>query len=1165
MREALRNLSKAAVTGLIKPDDLAVQVGHKAIDQVFAWLPAQKSKRDALIARVAEELEQFADVELKGRDELDAAIGNATVLFETFGLSASEFVDLNLKPAKATEALLARGGHVLANDQAVAGLCRDRIVPRVHELLLEDPQTISDFSPAITQALLSHREAIEKIPDEVGQALRRMLGQHLVVDPSERWQPDLPDIYLLRAEYGVVPFHARRRPEVQRLLDWCEAEALFAVRVMTGAGGTGKTRLMVELCRQARLKGWRAGFLHRETPVTPSWELDGLVGGERPLLLVVDYAETKREVLVPVLRRLIVDRGRSTVRVILVARALSDWWRELQRADPKLQERLDERMVAVEPLAPIALPQEARIEVLEAAAKAFARQLPEKDTQHKEPDASTLDLSAPHFANALFLHIGALAAVVGDPAKAEEALLHFVLSREERHWQDGLASASLTSDLGVDEVAQALALVTLVSGADDKPAARSLLQRAPMIAGFAPPKRDRLIDLLHRLYPGEAFLEPLRPDLVGEHLVDRALDDDPSLLNAAIGEEASEEQIRNALTVLTRLAKQRGEARRWLARAFENEAERLAEPAIQVAIETGDPIGQSLAEALYRHGLNDPQHLQRLIPWETVALREVATAVLEQMLAAIRAVPSPWSEQVTAEAAGVAGTLVKRLSDLGRREDALNAAQKARDLFHTLAADRPDAFAPDLATSLHNLAVTLRDLGRSEDALNAGEGALALRRELAADRPDVFTPYLASSLDNVANMLSDLGRREDALNAAQEARDLFRTLAADRPDAFNPDLAMSLNNLASKLLFLGRGEDALNAAQEAVVLHRQLAADRPDGFTHKLALSLITLATTLSERGRREDALNAAQEARDLFRTLAADRPDAFNPDLAMSLNNLASKLLFLGRREDALNAAQEAVALRRQLAADRPDAFNPDLAMSLNDLAAVLYDLGGREDALNNLATMLSELGRREDALNAAQEAVALHRQLAADRPDAFTPDLAMSLNNLAVMLSLPGRREHALNAAQEAVVLRRQLAAGRPDVFNPDLAASLNNLATTLSKLGRREDALNAAQEAVALRRQLAADRPDAFTPDLAISLWVLALCLDAMDDLAGAVERNREAIETSRPYFLAQPQAFIRSMVPMRELYLALCEKLGREPDQELLAPIAEVLQRVQEPES
>ncbi len=89
-----------------------------------------------------------------------------------------------------------------------------------------------------------------------------------------------------------------------------------------------------------------------------------------------------------------------------------------------------------------------------------------------------------------------------------------------------------------------------------------------------------------------------------------------------------------------------------------------------------------------------------------------------------------------------------------------------------------------------------------------------------------------------------------------------------------------------------------------------------------------------------------------------------------------------------------------------------------------------------------MSELGRREDALAAAEEATGIYRRLAAERPDAFLPDLAMSLNNLGGCLSELGRREDALAAAEEATGIYRRLAAERPDAFLPDLAGSLNNL---------------------------------------------------------------------------------------------------------------------------
>jgi tetratricopeptide (TPR) repeat protein len=323
------------------------------------------------------------------------------------------------------------------------------------------------------------------------------------------------------------------------------------------------------------------------------------------------------------------------------------------------------------------------------------------------------------------------------------------------------------------------------------------------------------------------------------------------------------------------------------------------------------------------------------------------------------------------------------------------------------------------------------------------------------------------------------------------------------------------------------------------------ATTDPDNVSLSAAL-LNNLSFRLRDLGRREDALAAAAEAVHLYRALAETRPDAFTPDLATSLNNLATMLSDLGRREDALAAAEEAVGLYRALADSRPDAFTPDLAMSLN-----------------NLATMLSDLGRREDALAAAAEAVHLRRALADSRPDAFTPDLATSLNNLATMLSDLGRREDALAAAAEAVHLRRALADSRPDAFTPDLAGSLNNLANRLSDLGRREDALAAAAEAVHLRRALADSRPDAFNSDLAQSLWVAGDLRALLGDLKGGIDALASAIGRLTPLFDAYPAAFGGMMSGVRESYVARCAEADREPDEELLAPVTAIFQRLQSP--
>ena len=163
---------------------------------------------------------------------------------------------------------------------------------------------------------------------------------------------------------------------------------------------------------------------------------------------------------------------------------------------------------------------------------------------------------------------------------------------------------------------------------------------------------------------------------------------------------------------------------------------------------------------------------------------------------------------------------------------------------------------------------------------------------------------------------------------------------------------------------------------------------------------------------------------------------------------------------------------------------------------------------------------------------------------------------------MSEVGQREAALAPAQEAASLYRALAAKAPDAYRPDLASALNNLAIRLSEVGQREAALAPAQEAASLYRALAAKAPDAYRPDLALSLSVLADCLDELDRTEEAVEVDKEAIDAIASYFAMHPQAFAHRMMPIARDYVRRCETLGREPDEALLAPIAAVLQEMQE---
>ncbi len=965
--------------------------------------------------------------------------------------------------------------------------------------------------------LAAHEMRAEAAPVGAGWCLRLPGDQAISLDPayrpvSRRFRPALPT--LLRPEHGLVPFLGR-----QSLLDqitgWCQDPSGRPLLLVTGGGGSGKTRLGCEACVRMLVAGWDAGLADDQ-------RRDGAATDrlQRPALLVIDDADLRTGMIAALVGYLRRDDAGPEVRLLLLTRAAGAWWDRLVR-----QQELDDAYTVLD-LDRHPVPPTDRVEHFRCASTAFAA--------YRDPWAPPADvplptgLDDPAYREPLLIHIAALLRTVQTPATSpppgpgedraadddstagepglpvRQALLQALCERERTRWYQLGEHLSFNPDLPL--VDQVVALATLTA-AGDQSCATSLLAALPNQAEVTRIGAEALVVWAHRLYSGPGYWNPLRPDLLAQqHLADTA-QLAPLAIGAAqlaAGKRWETGLLAHLLAELTPGAPDQPALRAALDELLAAALPRIVHLAV-TARHAGLADLASLALQLApQPGLAAP--LADQMPEHSVQLAALAATLTSQQVTQYRTGMIDGGPDAAERLAGSLNELSVRLADVGRREDALAASREATGLYRELAEARPDAFRPDLARSLNNLANRLAGMGRREDALAAIQEATGIRRELAAARPDAFRPDLATSLNNLSNGLADLGRHEDALAAIQEATGLYRELAAARPDAFRPSLATSLNNLAADLADLGRPEDALAASREATAIGRELAAARPDAFRPDLATSLHNLANHLAGIGRHEDALAAIQEATGIRRELAEARLDAFRPDLATSLNNLSNQMADLGRPEDALAAIQEATAIGRELAAARPDAFRPDLATSLN-----------------NLSVRLAGLGRREDALAASREATVIGRELAAARPDAFRPDLARSLNNLANHLAGIGRHEDALAAIQEATGLYRELAEARPDAFRPDLATSLNNQANRLADLGRPEDALAAIQEASSLYRELAEARPDTFRPGLATSLNNQAIRLAGLGWWEDALAASREASGLYRELAVARPDAF------------------------------------------
>jgi tetratricopeptide (TPR) repeat protein len=1039
----------------------------------------------------------------------------------------------------------------------------------------------------------------------------------LLVSGTRTRPPEIRNVgELLGAAYETIPWNdALHEDVVEKLRVWCDAAPSIDVRLLVGEGGSGKTRLAIELVRRVRHAGWQAGFLSdlpaMGAEIEPQHEESyrekarRLLRGRGPRLVVVDYAETHPSWVALLLQMIAEARATHSgapVRVLLVARNAQDWWQSVGRRRPSVADL--QRSIDIQLLESIQPSGAVRDSIFWQAVQEFGRIL------GKQAMAASPQLGGPEFDRVLYVQMAALAFTEGKSVRGRRELLDATLEHEARFWARAIERHDVVQERRplLRMIPKAAATLTLIQGALDEAEAFEFLARAATPIG---PKDEVvaltvLIAVLRSLYAAEdradgagRFLSAVEPDLLGEHLIASVLADDerdpkfgkpPRGLLEMLFPEPDDRKLGPAFTVLGRAAAEDPRHERWIDSLLAPHVEPRAYVATLAALAVGrrtahSPMGRIIAARLQGRSSPDlARALEDLLPRPSVSMRELAAWIVLQLLASMG--PTSDGESELSERARNLNNQSVTLSELGRREDALKAAEEAVAVYRRLAQLWPDAYEPYLAGSLKNLGKMLSELGRREEAREAAEEAVAVHRRLAQLWPDAFEPDLASSLNNLGTMLSELGRREDALKAAAEAVAIRRRLAQSRPDEFEPDLASSLNNLGNRLSELGRREEALKVAEEAVAVHRRLAQTRPDAYEPGLASSLNNLGNRLSEFGRWEEALAAAEEAVAICRRLASSRPDAFEPELATSLNNLGNRLRELGRWEEALAAAEEAVAIRRRLAQSRPDAFKPDLAGSLNNLGNVLSELGRREEALkaaeeavavyrrlaqsrtdafepyltaslNNLGNMLSELGRREEALKAAEEAVAVYRRLAHSRPDAFEPELASSLNNLGNRLSEFGRWEEALAAAEEAVAICQHLASSRPDAFEPELATSLNNLGCMLSELGRREEALKAAEEAVAIRRRLAQSRPDAFEPDLASSLNNLGNRLSELGRREDALKAAEEATRLLIPWTEASLAGYGARLDMAFRNYLKRCGEMHRGPDPTLLLDVARVL--------
>lgn len=129
-------------------------------------------------------------------------------------------------------------------------------------------------------------------------------------------------IGLLYAQARAIPLFGREET-LRGLEAWANSTSPISIRVIVGGGGSGKTRLAMELCDRLADAGWDAGFItsgelnrFRAQQNLATW------GWSRPTLAVIDYAASRAASINAWLAELASNPGTSNkpLRVLLFER-----------------------------------------------------------------------------------------------------------------------------------------------------------------------------------------------------------------------------------------------------------------------------------------------------------------------------------------------------------------------------------------------------------------------------------------------------------------------------------------------------------------------------------------------------------------------------------------------------------------------------------------------------------------------------------------------------------------------------------------------------------------------------------------------------------------------------------------------------------------------------
>ncbi|MEU4420202.1 trypsin-like peptidase domain-containing protein [Actinoplanes sp. NPDC024001] len=720
--------------------------------------------------------------------------------------------------------------------------------------------------------------------------------------PYQALPANRPDSWLLESRYAVVDF-VDEGGQLDTLTEWANSGDGFSIGVVTGGGGTGKSRLAAEFADRLRRAGWDAGLLNTDNPA--SWDE---ISSDQPLLIIVDYASRFAEPLAGLIGRLADDNPTDSVRLLLLERRMGSWWETVDRQTSRLARHLlglDLTMREAE-----------RDRHVEAATRSLSRRLGVSPAAVGEIQAD----------RPLLIHVAVLLALRGDPGgSGREALLQRLLDREVIRWEAALGVHKL-GHLHPAQAAEIIAVASLVSPHRDE--AKALLE------GVAPHDAGKVVEWLTDVLGAEdGVIRPVGPDLLVEHLLETLPDLRSVTLRLLAASDTVTATHRGRILHLLTLAARNGpNSRAALTAALTKHLPELLDSdptSLSAALFAADSTNLALSRAAGQvaSSLADSERLAEvraeIYHLATVRIRKRAggriSELPDEMIIDDRAAAfadlggllvnrgmslgtlSRWGRAlaVTLEAVEIFSVLSEKFGNfadrrrlaiaishagkffrhLGLHCESTRFAKRATRMWRSLAQEDPDQ-REDLGISLTNLADTICAAGRAGEAIPYGvEGIALFRAELQRGR-ESSQPHLERALSEMAHHRTEVGDVGDAWAVIHEAAQLKGLVigeTAEVDDVEKLDAVGYLNGRAAELhLRQGHLEQAKACAVLSAGAYAQYAYEFPANLFYFRG-SLQLLVEILDAAGDEDDA---SRIRADMAHLLAEPEPADLDPHL---------------------------------------------------------------------------------------------------------------------------------------------------------------------------------------------------------------------------------------------------------------------------------------------